>query len=88
MTNKPNKQEGEKVTIKDVAEGRAIISMAGKGDWQKKVRRLWEILKIASPKKQEMPRYTYSLYYYVENGRWYESTWRDGNAVPVLEIID
>jgi len=85
---KPNKQEGEKTTIKDVAEGRATIFMGGNGGWSDKVSRLWEVLRVAAPKKQRMPKYTFTSYYFVEDGRWYESTWRDSKAIPVLEIID
>lgn len=88
MTKNQEKTTGEEANIKGVADGRIKISMGGKGDWGNKVTRLREILKVAAPKKQRMPAYTFESYYYVGDGMWFETSWDSRGAVPVLEIKD
>jgi len=76
------------ISIEDIASGKFALNMIGPDmNWSARVDRLRTILRLAAPKKTAEPMYSFSNYYYCEDGYWYESSWnRKEMAVSVFYV--
>jgi len=76
----------KKYTLQDVVNSIISIDMRGSNNWQKRVDKLFEILKASTNNSKEMPAFSFTPFYYIENGEWYASTWEMKKAVCPLDI--
>ena len=75
------------VSVHDIASGKYAIDMTGGSKWGERVTKLRTILKLAAPKANTEPAYTFGPYYFCRDGYWFRSSHAAGmDKVDVFQV--
>ena len=79
------------IPLSDIPDSNYLFDMRKGKDWQKRLTRLREIIKLVYPNKDKYPAYTFSDFYYCRNGRYFATAHgyiTRGEPCEIISVFD